>query len=281
MRSRISPGAGRRYEVVDAVSWLAVPPATARLLEFIMPRLASCFCLAFAALVGSSVVAAEKHPSPFDGTLDGWVTADGKPVTKGWEAVDGVLHLTKGKDKGGNIFTADELGDFTLSFDWKIAPKGNSGLKYRVRTYDKKTLGIEYQIYDDIGAKIAPDAKGATASIYDIYGPASNKKLNPPGDWNSAKIVVRNNRIEHWLNGERVATAVIGSADWNAHIAQSKFKDVPNFSKNPRGKLMLTDHGSEVWYKNFVYEPHTSMIASSSGYRRVGPLRRVLRSIGR
>jgi hypothetical protein len=46
----------------------------------------------------------------------------------------------------------------------------------------------------------------------------------------------------------------VGDSEWEKRIAESKFSDVPDFSRNQKGKFMLTDHGSEVWYKNFVFE---------------------------
>jgi hypothetical protein len=77
----------------------------------------------------------------------------------------------------------------------------------------------------------------------------------PAGEYNEARIVVQGNRIEHWLNGQRVVNATVGDEEWQRRIAASKFSDVPDFARNPRGKIMLTDHGSEVWYRNFVFEP--------------------------
>jgi len=189
--------------------------------------------------------------NPFDGqSLYAWTTTSGKPVT-GWIAKDGVITLPRGV-KGGNIVTADEFGSFSLAFEWKIEKGGNSGIKYRVRNYDGKgALGIEYQIYDD--PKDGP-AKGSTASIYNIYAPNAQRKTKPIGEFNTAKIVVRGNYIEHWLNGEMVASAVIGSADWMKHVAESKFDDVKDFALNPRGKIMLTDHSTEVTFRNMKFE---------------------------
>lgn len=222
--------------------------------------------------LSSPASAVERNVNPFDGrSLEGWTTAAGKPVGDGWEAADGVIHLkpgTKGKPTGGNIVTAHEYGDFSLSFEWKIAPKGNSGIKYRVRDYGGKVLGLEYQMYDD-GGKLN---KGATASIYDLYEPDGAAKPNPPGQWNTGRIVVRGNRIEHWLNGKQVAVAHVGSSEWKKRIAESKFDDVKNFSENRVGKLMLTDHGSEVWIRNATFQTF-----GGSGGGRV-PLRERLRN---
>lgn len=203
-------------------------------------------------LISCALLADEKFPFPFDGkTLDGWTTQDGKPVTQGWEIVDGAIHLKKDGRRAGNIVTAQEFGDFDLSFEWKIAERGNSGLKYRVRSYGSKVLGCEYQIYDDEGRKVAP--KNSAGALYDLYEPSDLKQLKPAGEFNTARIVVRGDHFEHWLNGQLIVSATVGDDQWQRRIAASKFNDVPDFARNPRGKLMLTDHGSEAWYRNFVF----------------------------
>lgn len=188
-------------------------------------------------------------PPLFDGkTLDNWTTLDGKPITTGWEVVDGVIHLNKEQGRAGHIITKHEYGDFELSFDWKIATGGNSGVKYRVQKYGNKTLGCEYQIYDDAGArKLKP--RNSAGSLYDLYEPNEHKQLNATGEFNSTRIVVQGDRIEHWLNGKQILAATVGSPDWDERIAASKFSEEKNFGENRFGKIMLTDHGSEVWYR--------------------------------
>jgi 3-keto-disaccharide hydrolase len=187
----------------------------------------------------------------FDGkTLNGWTTTDGKPVTKGWEVVDGAIHLNLADGRGGNIVTAKEYVNFDFRFEWKISPGGNSGIKYRVRNYGRRTMGCEYQIIDDDKASDGNKPKSSTGAMYDLYPPGSNKYLNPIGEFNSSRIVISGNRVQHWLNGNLILSVCIGSCDWFQKKAQSKFRCVCGFSENRYGKIMLTDHYSEVWYRN-------------------------------
>ena len=189
-------------------------------------------------------------PPIFDGqTLEGWTTTSGQPVTKGWEVVDGMIHR---KSRGGHIVTAREYGDFELSFEWKIAEGGNSGVKYRVRNYGGQVLGCEYQVYDRGGKK---PSKGATGSLYALYEPNSLENLKPQQEFNAAKIIVKGNKIEHWLNGERIVSATVGDEEWEQRLANSKFNNTPRFGANRFGKIMITDHGAEVWYRNFELKP--------------------------
>ena len=211
--------------------------------------------LSFAVLpLFSAMAYVDDSVNPFDGkSLSGWTTIDGSPAPKGWEVLDGVIHLNKSEQRTGHIVTAREFGDFVLSFEWKIAPGGNSGIKYRVRAYGERVIGCEYQIYDDASEKKV-EPKNSSGALYDLYEPNAAKKLNPAGQWNRAKIVVQGNHIEHWLNGEKVVDAMVGDNEWKKRLAESKFNEHEDFSRQPKGKLMLTDHGSEVWYRNFVFE---------------------------
>jgi hypothetical protein len=219
------------------------------------PYVAIRFCLAAGLLAAAaSTLRAEDPPaSPFDGrSLAGWATLDGRPVTQGWQAADGMISLKKDGRRAGHIVTRQEFGDFDLSFEFKIAQRGNSGLKYRVRKYGNKVLGCEYQIFDDPPGRGA--GKGSAGALYDLYEPGPEKQLKPAGEWNLARIVVRGDKIEHWLNGRQIVSATVGDAEWQRRIAASKFSDVPEFGRNRTGQIMLTDHGSEVWYRNFVFQ---------------------------
>ena len=209
--------------------------------------------LSFLAALSLTASAAEPVPLFNGKDLTGWTTADGKPVTAGWVVADGgVLHRAS---KGGDLYTAKEFGDFELTFDWKIAPAGNSGVKYRVTAYEKKgLLGPEYQLLDDEkhpDSKVGPQRQ--TASLYDFTAPdATLKKLNPPGEWNTTKIVARGTKFEHWLNGVRVLEMDTASESWKAAHAKSKFKGVPAFAQNARGRILLQDHGDEIWFRNMT-----------------------------
>jgi hypothetical protein len=193
---------------------------------------------------------------PFrEGSRAAWMTVAGDPVGPGWEIVDGVFHLRSDAPRYCPIVTREEFGDFALDFEWRIAPRGNSGIKYRVRSYDGKMLGCEYQICDDVSAEGPCPPLQSAAALYDLYEPGPAKTLRPVGDYNTGRIVVRRGRIEHWLNGALVVEAQVGSPDWNRRIAGSKFAERPGFAANVRGRLMLTDHGSEVWLREFRFTP--------------------------
>ena len=192
----------------------------------------------------------------FDGkTLQNWRTMDGDPVNARWKVVDGVIHLDPSRGNSGHIMTRRPFADFSLSFEWKTAAGGNSGLKYRVRNYSGKWRGCEYQILDDAGYERPFTPRKSVGALYDLYEPSDKKRLRPAGEFNTSKIVVSDNRIMHWLNGELIVSAQVGDQQWHDRVAKSKFFDLDGFGENEIGRIMLTDHGSETWYRNFDFEP--------------------------
>ena len=191
----------------------------------------------------------------FDGkSFSGW-RVYGKPgaTIAGWEVVDGTLHsISKEKiAKGDQIITEKKFNDFELSWEWKLPPAGNNGVKYFVTEARPKSPGHEYQMLDDVGH---PDGKiGAhrqTASFYEVLAPAADKPLRKPGEWNQSKIVVRGKTVEHWLNGRNVLTYELGSEAVKAGIAKSKFKNDVGFGDKIAGHIMLTYHNDDSWYRN-------------------------------
>ena len=156
-------------------------------------------------------------------TTEGWRGArlDGFPEM-GWEMNDGVLTVlaSDGAESanGGDIVTMDTYSEFELELDFMLTQGANSGIKYFVLPELNKgpgsSIGLEFQILDD---KEHPDASQGVngnrtlASLYDLIPagnmtrPGANKRFNGIGSWNRARIVVKGNHIEHWLNNEKSA----------------------------------------------------------------------------
>lgn len=166
---------------------------------------------------------------------------------EGWAVADGVLSRTEG---GDDLMTAQEYNDFELRFEWKISPGGNSGVMVHVSTGDDAPYytGPEYQILDNAGHPDGGKADTSAGSLYALYAPDEDV-TRPVGEWNSARIVVRGNHVEHWLNGHKVVDCRVGSDDWKERVAKSKFADWPKFAQNHEGTIALQDHGNPVWFR--------------------------------
>jgi hypothetical protein len=168
-----------------------------------------------------------------------------------WSLKNGVVNLnheTK-KGRGGQIWTKKKYYDFELKFEFNIAYNGNSGIKYRTIDKDGHALGCEYQIIDDEHYRDNKNPTHRTACLYELVAVPSDRKLNPAGQWNTGRIKVSNNQIEHWLNGEKVVSIEFLSKDWKERFSKSKYKVHPEFSQKA-GPIVLTDHRDTVSYRN-------------------------------
>lgn len=196
----------------------------------------------------------------FDGqTMNGWRFFKNKENDT-WEVQNGTLHSKPITETDGthraDLITADQYANFELVLDWKVSPKGNSGIIYRVTEEFEVSYGSgpEYQIIDDINypGKLKPE--NTTGGNYDMQVP-QNKTLNPSGEWNSTKIVVNGNHVEHWLNGNKLLEYELGSEEWRKMVAASKWKDYPGYGLAKTGYIALQDHGHEAWFRNIKIKP--------------------------
>ncbi len=166
--------------------------------------------------------------------------ADGKPI------------------EGGDLMTIETFDNFELTFDWKIKEGGNSGIKYNVsEELSQKfgsqygALGFEYQILDDNSelykGKLNPTQ--FSGALYEMVAPV-NVHLNPPGQYNSGRIVLNGNHGEHWLNGVKVAEYEFGTAKFDSLFQLSKYHKYTDFEKKRKGHIVITNHIDDSWYRN-------------------------------
>lgn len=184
----------------------------------------------------------------FDGTsTSAWRGYQRPDLPSGWTIVDSALTRT---GRGGDIITRDQFGDFELELDWKVAPKGNSGIMYRVTEADSSTYrtGPEMQVLDDAGHPDGKDHLTSAGSNYGLYAALAGV-VKPAGEWNHVRIVARGAHVEHWLNGQKVVEYELWSPDWEAKVKASKFSAWSGYGRARRGHIALQDHGDWVAYK--------------------------------
>ena len=186
-------------------------------------------------------------------TTNGWRGAKIQTFPeKGWRIEDGVLKVEKANGaesgNGGDIVTEKNYHNFILKVDFKITEGANSGIKYFVDP--DMNLG-EFQILDDLrhpDAKLGVKGNRKLGSLYDLI-PAPEQKPFDITTWNTAMVIVKDSHVEHWLNGVKMLEYERNNQEWNALVAYSKYKNWPNFG-NRDGRILLQDHGDEVWFKN-------------------------------
>lgn len=174
--------------------------------------------------------------SLFDGkSIDQWRRYKSDLPPQKWEIKDGML--TK-EGNASDLISKDQFGDFELEVDWNIGVAGNSGIFYR-GTEEYNAIywsAIEYQLLDNVKADDNKQPSHLAGAAYDLF-PVPADAAKPAGEWNSTRIITRGNHIEHWLNGKKILSFDIGSPEWNAALAASKFKTYPNFAKASKGYL--------------------------------------------
>lgn len=141
-----------------------------------------------------------------------------------WTWRDGVITRAPGKNEYGWLRLPVEVDDFVFQAEWKVPPKGNSGIFLRARPVawfippgEKgkervSTLGLEWpsrtglelQAQDDHGVA----DKYSSGSLYRHAAPSENP-TKPAGEWNRYTVRARGPRIEVWSNGRQVLDTTI------------------------------------------------------------------------
>jgi hypothetical protein len=217
-------------------------------------------CFVFGFIFLNSVIDAQKGWTVlFDGTstekLRGY-KMDHFPDSA-WKVEDGAL-VTQTGVPNVDLVTKENYKDFELMFEWKTSIAGNSGVFYHMKESLDHQSGngnspnwldnFEMQILDDINFNDKAPVRSA-GSLYDLIVPV-NKTLKPIGEYNQAKLVVKGNHVEHWLNGVKVVEYENGSDEMNKLLKESKFKNNPGYGKSPDGLIMFQHHGQKMWFRN-------------------------------
>jgi 3-keto-disaccharide hydrolase len=139
-----------------------------------------------------------------------------------WTVRDGVLHYD---GKGQSLQTAKDYGDFELLVDWKIGPKGDTGIYLRGTP--------QVQIWDR--------AEGSGGLYNNQKNPRNPIKSadKPVGEWNTFRIAMRGEIVTIWLNGELVVDKVPMENYWD------RTKPIA-----PTGPIELQHHGNPIEFKN-------------------------------
>jgi hypothetical protein len=205
----------------------------------------------------------------FDGkTFEGWrgLGREGIPEEH-WVIDDGAIKKVPSEEVplqvdgqplvGGDLMTIASYENFELSFEWKISPAGNSGIKYNVSEQMSTAnppkyaaLGFEYQILDDEGH---PDAQVSdthtAAALYDLIAPVGKIRM-PVGEFNTSRIIFNGYQGEHWLNGIKVLEYDLETPRLDELIKASKYRDITGFADKRKGHIVLQDHTDAVWFRN-------------------------------
>ena len=145
------------------------------------------------------------------------------------DLADGVLVFD---GKGGSLCTAKDYGDFELLVDWKILPKGDSGIYLRGSP--------QVQIWDPQVS--APEKGIGSGALFNNKKHPSRPLVgadNPVGQWNTFRIRMVGDKVSVWLNDKLVVDDVAMENYWE--------RDEPIY---PTGQIELQNHGNTLYFKN-------------------------------
>jgi hypothetical protein len=182
-----------------------------------------------------------------------WRDYGAQTLSPGWtfDPSTRVLTRSAGGGQGGGIITKEQYTDFELELEWRVGPRGNSGVFYHVSEGPPVIYhnAPEYQILDNGGH---PDGRNSTTSAgsnYALNAPVSDV-TRPIGEWNQTRILVRGAHVEHWLNGTKVVEYQLWTPEWTAAVKASKFNQWPGYGLAKAGHIGLQDHGDVVHFRN-------------------------------
>jgi len=220
----------------------------------------------------------------FDGkTFANWVNpAEKTPPGDSFTIEDGCLKATRRPRITEDLFTKEVFRSFELAFDWKIAPGGNSGIKYRIQDHvfidpaknlgdqvnaslknrltarpdrgQDYVIGFEYQLLDNERNGDGRVPNDRTGALYGVFAPLRDA-TRPVGEFNNSRLVVRGAHIEHWLNGAKVVDGRLDSPDVARSMVARWGEGTPACDllvKQPRKAcpISLQNHDTEAWFRN-------------------------------
>ena len=170
----------------------------------------------------------------FDGkAMTAWdVQFKNRPMN--WSVEDGTMTNTP---PANNLVSKERFKDFRLEAEYKLSPKGNSGIYLRGR--------YEMQVLDDAGAPI--EAHGHM-SIYSRKAPDVNAS-KPAGEWQAVQITLVGNCVTAVLNGKTVHN--------NARIEGITGGALDAKETEP-GPIMIQGDHEKVWFRKVVVTPITN-----------------------
>jgi hypothetical protein len=175
----------------------------------------------------------------FDGkSMDAWDVSN-KTRPMGWSVADGAM---TNEPKANNLVSKEKFKDFRLDAEYKVSPKGNSGIYLRGR--------YEMQVLDDAGQ---PTFDRGHMSIYGRKAPDVGAS-KPAGEWQTAQITIVGNCVSATLNGKQIHN--------NARIPGITGGALDAKESEP-GPIMIQGDHEVVWFRKVVVTPITDGASGS------------------
>jgi len=170
----------------------------------------------------------------FDGrSLQDWHSFGSRRVSANWRVEDGAIVATEGRA----LVTDGSYGDFELTFSWRISPGGRAEVYFRLAE-DAELPGHTGPVFQLAGPDVAPGGNGGLSEPDPVPPPE-------PGVWQTARLLVSGDRVEHRIAGRSVLVYVLRSPEWRAAVAASRYAPFRDFGQLSRGGIALSGQGAE------------------------------------
>jgi len=166
--------------------------------------------------------------------------------TQGYVVKDGTI-VVEPELGEGNLYTAQEYGDFIMRFEFKLTPGANNGLGIRTPlNVNAAYQGMELQILDNTASKYKNlKPYQFHGSIYGVV-PAKRGYLKPVGMWNFQEVIAKGKQITVKLNGTTIVDADIDKASTPKTMDGN---DHPGL-KRDKGYIAFCGHGDKLAFRS-------------------------------
>ena len=156
-----------------------------------------------------------------------------------WHAQNGEIAFD---GKGRSLCTKKDYRNFEMLVDWKIGPKGDSGI------YLRGSPQVQIWEPNSPGQFHPPDGSGGLYN--NQVNPRHPLKFadNPVGEWNRFRILMVGGKVHVFLNNELVVRDTTLENYWE--------RSKPIY---PTGQIELQNHTSPLWFKNIYIREIPSM----------------------
>lgn len=131
--------------------------------------------------------------------LEGWSV---KGNEAGFQVKDGIIHSKTGA--GGNLmyYTEQEFADFELIVEWRVSPKGNSGVFIRADESELQPWSTSFEIQIS-SEEPARDDSRCTGSLY-AYVAVDPRPHERPEEWRTFHIRAEGGNVQVKVDGVEV-----------------------------------------------------------------------------
>ncbi|UCG47508.1 MAG: DUF1080 domain-containing protein [Phycisphaerales bacterium] len=167
--------------------------------------------------------------------------------TTSYYAKEGVIVCDPKRGGGGNLYTAEEYGNFVFRFEFRLTPGANNGLGIRTPIKgDAAYQGMELQILDNTAEKYDGKLRDYQyhGSIYGVFA-AKRGYLKPVGEWNYQEVVAEGKQITVRLNG----TTIVDEDISESNVPKAVMDRHPGL-KREKGYISFCGHGDYLEFRN-------------------------------